>query len=334
MVNKKFHNLFILFLTSIILTILTSCVSNGVDTQTWLQDDIDKVLLFNQEQNEIFAITTEKRLVSINSKTGKSREIGEGENILKVGIHPVSKNIYLIDLGGPSPGVIIIGKDNKTFKILYDLDWDTNPIVTVPDFVFTESYAFFSAPMNGYVYCVKDSNFEVIWKRKVGQAFHNEKRKVTPVTAIALSPNQKVIFAAASLYDEHPVMALDALTGEILWRYQHELYRHIERIVPRQNEILVPASNYDVYSRWLNYGEYLRQPGGAIITVRSDGEELTVAEIPDVINIREILFDEVGRTYLLGSTIVMEDENPVYNTLALFALNETGTILWDTKKNK
>lgn len=324
-------SLFILFAAPIV---VLSCGYNGQDSQPWLHNGIDEVLLINLAQNEIYVVTIDKKLIVINSKTGKSREIeaGQGKDILRLGVHPISKNIYLMDLKGPDPGVVIVGKDNSTFKIHYDLDWDTNPIATVPDFVFTDGYTYFSAPMNGYIYCVRDSNFEVVWKRNVGQAFHDGKRRVTPVTAIALSPDRQVIYTAASFFDDHPVLALDALTGEILWEYQHDCYRHIERLIPQSNQVLIPGSNYDVYAKWLNHGEYLHEPGGALIAVSLEGTEMSVQEISDVIFIREFLFDDENRAYLIGSTIIMDNGNPFYNTLSLFALNETGDTLWDTKE--
>lgn len=128
-------------------TILLSYGYNRQASRFWTHNGINEVLYINIEENEIYAVTFDKRLIVIDSKTGENREIveGQGKDLLKLGVHPISKIIYMMKLKGPEPGVVFVDKSGKTHKVYYDLDWDTTPIATVPDFVFADDYMYFSA---------------------------------------------------------------------------------------------------------------------------------------------------------------------------------------------
>lgn len=333
---KRIKNTYIVVVI-LLLASLTSCSSRQGTPVKWELDNIEHAIYLN---GYVYVITNNlkfQKINAINSQVEWEEEFDINTYVAKIGVHPESNNVYIIKDNGQNTEVIVIQGKNKIIKCTH-LEYNENvlPIFNVPDYVFGGSHVYVTSPNNGNIYCIDDSNGNLVWNTTIGELDADRVNTVIPVSAITLSPEKNVLFAVSSLGKSSPIYCIDAATGDILWKYKHSEYNNIEYMSVVGEYLVVPADNIDVSNSWFHSEEpndrskISSMEGGALVILNFEGEELQTIPIKTSIELRTFKYDDASRIFFVqGSTMPM-DEEIGYNILALYALSTEGDILWST----
>lgn len=293
-------------------------------------------IALDSEKDILYTTNFEEGLTAIHASSGevageyKFFDMGlNSVEIVELGLHP-NGNIYAYDFGNSK--VLIINPNGK-LEYSIPFEYNENFIMTVPKFVFTKnSFAYFGG-QDGKVYCVNEKG-DIIWNVLIGE------NKVTntnqPVTEICISNDEGLIIAVSSFTEYNPVYGIDALTGEIKWEYINPKFKYVSYITKdRFNNIILAANDPKQSDIWFSADPNAPDPpfdkintiiGGSIILLDSNGNEKSILEIPNEVNIELVKPDPSHKRLIAICSTYVKEEN-LLSPYFLFIIDYEGNII-------
>lgn len=289
-------------------------------------------------QNQAIAVTYSNGIITcLSSQTGKinwNHHFPFTTDIVQMNFHP-NGDLYVLDLS--SSKIWILDSQGKE-KNTVDFDFNPNYIKTVPAFVFAKSGNAYCGSPDGKIICISEEG-KKLWRTNIGT--NPENPVVTPVSAMALAYGEEIIVAVSSFDDINlPVYGLDASSGEILWSYQNKTFQNICYIeTDSTGHIFLPLTDKEIVDKWLSSDPSVPSPpidsirttiGGCVAVLDLNGKEVKQYPIMNTYLVRYVKSDPIHqRFYVIGDTYIPK-QNGMLGTQALFAFDDSGTLLWDT----